>query len=124
MRLARRAKELESLPYGGRALCAPCRRHERKALRLFSAGLSDKEPIRVVASLYVQSFTDVMKMHPPQTPQDEAEFAELCSTILNRHRNVGRLTVLCSLFTCYPSTPLSRLFSAFLRSHRRAQRED
>jgi pyruvate dehydrogenase kinase 2/3/4 len=66
VRLARRARELENLPYG----------------------LSDTKPVQTVASWYVDSFKDIVQKREPSTEAEELEFSDILEKILYRHRNV------------------------------------
>lgn len=68
-RLARRAQELDNLPYG----------------------LSQKAPVRTVRSHYEMSFKDVLSRREPVNEQEELEFTKLLEGVLDRHRNVGVL---------------------------------
>lgn len=66
IRLAKRIKELESLPYG----------------------LSQTPAVRAVQSWYVQSFGELLTCPEPQTMDDDRDFTKLLESIYNRHNAV------------------------------------
>lgn len=66
IRLAKRAKELDSLPYG----------------------LSDADPVLKVKSWYTKSFRDILSRRQPLDIRDAQAFTILLQGILKRHANV------------------------------------
>lgn len=66
IRLAKRVKELESLPYG----------------------LSQMEPVLKVRGWYVQSFRDLLSHPPPTNEEEELSFTKLLEVIYERHNDV------------------------------------
>lgn len=66
IRLAKRVKELESLPYG----------------------LSQTAPVGQVKEWYVQSFRDCLSSIEPSTVEEEQSFTNTLERILHRHNNV------------------------------------
>mmetsp|Transcript_42442 Transcript_42442/g.83277 ORF Transcript_42442/g.83277 Transcript_42442/m.83277 type:complete len:388 (-) Transcript_42442:152-1315(-) len=66
IRLAKRTKELDSLPYG----------------------LSLTEPVLKVKSWYAQSFRDILSQREPKDNNDLQAFTSVLHDILNRHSNV------------------------------------
>src|SRR5437016_203489 len=66
IRLAKRVRELESLPYG----------------------LSAMGGVEQVRGWYEHSFRDILTMSEPQTDQDELDFTSVLSTIYERHNKV------------------------------------
>lgn len=66
IRLAKRVRELESLPYG----------------------LSNEEPVKIVRSWYIQSFRDMLSRPEPRTSEDEKVLTTILENIYDRHANV------------------------------------
>ena len=66
IRLAKRVRELESLPYG----------------------LSSEQPIQTVRGWYVQSFREILSRPAPVTLDDEKVLTSILENIYDRHANV------------------------------------